>query len=144
MAQNTASYFSHIYKLYNFHNNNFQLLQQQLHNCLVSTTFLFGVLPTFVKKKNIIINEFKMPPKKIYQCEDNLFCILSPQNAPRHYPNSQLYPLHSLHCAVGLVFCFPAFNGHGVCTGGTIQLYCRHSELLTGISAVGFISIPVK
>jgi hypothetical protein len=58
--------------------------------------------------------------------------------------SSKIYPLHSLHCAVGLVLCFPAFKGHGVCMGGTIQLYCKHSELLKGISTVGLICIPVK
>ncbi|KAF2619652.1 hypothetical protein F2Q68_00038212 [Brassica cretica] len=54
------------------------------------------------------------------------------------------YPHHLLHCEVGLVFCGPALSGHSVCNGGTMQLYCKHSELLTGISSAGLICIPVR
>ncbi|KAH0436774.1 hypothetical protein IEQ34_026345 [Dendrobium chrysotoxum] len=51
---------------------------------------------------------------------------------------------HLGHCSAGRVFCWPALAGHAVCTGGTMQLNCKHNEVIIGIFDGGPIAIPVR
>lgn len=94
--------------------------------------FHFTPSPLFFLRAGPRAPENRRPPWKSKEAEGSTA------------PASVGQPLHSTHWAVGRVFTRPALSGHGADTGGTMQLYCRQRELLMGISAVGFICIPVK
>ncbi|URE02864.1 Squamosa promoter-binding-like protein [Musa troglodytarum] len=48
------------------------------------------------------------------------------------------------HCCGGRVVLGPALRGHGASTVGTMQLYCRHSEVPAGTDVAVPIRNPVR